>query len=89
MTVVVAWSAVVSLVILVALDKLVGLRVSVEHEKQGLDSSVHGVRMLGDFRYDTDSPSTAAASPNPAEVDAEVTATAAVPQELPLRVITS
>ena len=36
------WSAVMSLVILLLIDRTVGLRVSSEHERIGLDQSTHG-----------------------------------------------
>jgi len=40
------WSAAMSLVLLILVDKTLGLRVSTEHEKVGLDRSTHGDSIL-------------------------------------------
>lgn len=45
--VVVGWSAVISWIILICIDKSVGLRVSKEQEKEGLDVSMHGESACG------------------------------------------
>ena len=38
----IGWSFLFTLIILVVIDKTIGLRVSVEAEEAGLDSSIHG-----------------------------------------------
>ena len=43
-----AWAAVVTYVLLVAIDKLVGLRVDAEAEHDGLDGALHGESAYGD-----------------------------------------
>ncbi|KAJ1478855.1 hypothetical protein T484DRAFT_1816474 [Baffinella frigidus] len=45
--VVAAWSGVVTAILLKGIDMTLGLRVSTEHEQQGLDFSIHGENIPG------------------------------------------
>ena len=48
----IGWSACVSLLLLLAIDRMVGLRVSPSDERHGLDFSLHGETIILNLRHD-------------------------------------